>query len=139
MLWDSWREFMDCFVVFASLKLPRNDRVENLRLLHKMTNYLHFDSCDKSKCAGFTKETLFCERSEATIEVVAVEVLWFLANFGRETRLMVCERPKFAKWAGGFWCFWESFGRRTALIVDELQNFSKSAKNAPKYKLPTFI
>ena len=43
----------------------------------------------KSQFAKFT--------NEATIEVVAVEVLWFLANFGRETRLTVCERPKFAK------------------------------------------
>lgn len=28
---------------------------------------------------------------------MAVWLSWFLLNFGRETRLMVCERPKFSK------------------------------------------
>ena len=35
--------------------------------------------------------------TQQTIEGIAVEVVKFLANLGRETRLGVCERPKFAK------------------------------------------
>ena len=56
-----------------------------------------FLDCHEFADANSRNDGLFLDSAFKTTEGFSVWFSWFLANLGREARLGVCERPKFAK------------------------------------------